>query len=238
MGDLNNRTAYEERIATALGRLGARQLRSITTELGDPPALTNLPLNYWQTYQQEIDDTLDPLLEETYIGYGEQVLQEHTWLGLEWDAFLLAAATYADTRARSAAVQMTATTRNKLTQLIARDLPVADFRPRLAALFGPVRNEMVAITEVTDAVSNSQQEVVQQLVEQGITTRPIWFTKEDERVCPICGALHMRPADGFFDDGTPYWIHPRTEVRYPPPPSPHPRCRCQVDNEAQNGVII
>lgn len=100
-----------------------------------------------------------------------------------------------------------------------------DLEGRLSSLFGPVRAEMIAVTEVTRAAAEGQQGLVSEVAAQGIEMVDAWSTRNDELVCPICGPLHGRDADGYGPGRTPYWIHPLSGQRYEKPPA-HPRCRC------------
>lgn len=74
------------------------------------------------------------------------------------------------------------------------------------------RAEMIAQTEVTRARNQASIEVAAQT--PGIRRR-IWYTRLDERVCPICAPLHGVPErrNGTFPGG------------FDGPPA-HPRCRC------------
>jgi len=82
---------------------------------------------------------------------------------------------------------------------------------RLARWFGPVRAEMIAITETTRAATEAERFAVEELYKTyGIHMIPIWNTSGDERVCPLCA-----PRDGkVIEDDI-----------YPPL---HVRCRCFV----------
>jgi hypothetical protein len=84
----------------------------------------------------------------------------------------------------------------------------------LGRAFGRVRSEAISITSITDALSaglillNAIYER-----ENGVTVDEVWFTRLDERVCPICGPLHGKPKRVWAE-------------QFPDGPPAHPRCRC------------
>jgi hypothetical protein len=77
--------------------------------------------------------------------------------------------------------------------------------------FGPVRAEMISVTEITRAASQGEQQVAKELADAGINMIPIWQTNEDEIVCEICMPRNEQEITDNF---------------YPPA---HPRCRCWVN---------
>ena len=80
----------------------------------------------------------------------------------------------------------------------------------LEPMFGPVRSEMIASTEVTRAFAEGNRAAWQA---SGVVDGQRWRTAVDERVCPVCGPLHNKTdkVDGDFDGLG---------------PPAHPRCRC------------
>lgn len=84
-------------------------------------------------------------------------------------------------------------------------------------VFGQARAEMIAITEVTRAVSAGEALIVVLLAAgvEGVQARleEIWYTENDARVCPVCAPLHNQSKDE--------WAH-----LFPDGPPAHPRCRC------------
>lgn len=86
-------------------------------------------------------------------------------------------------------------------------------KERLATIVSPSRADMVASTEITRANYEGEAFIVNQLRNEGVTLAAVWFTSNDERVCPVCGPRHnmMR--------GSAWQL----------PPPAHPRCRCWVN---------
>ncbi len=85
----------------------------------------------------------------------------------------------------------------------------------LVPAFGPVRAEMIAITEVTRAYAEATNLHQGLLKEAGIDMERVWNTSSDERVCPICGPLNGQPEA--------VW-----RKLFPKGPPAHTRCRCFV----------
>ena len=104
-----------------------------------------------------------------------------------------------------------------------RRMPGAD-RAELVAMIEPVvgakRAETVAITAATEAATAGVRAYREGLrAEHNLEYVMIWETANDERVCPVCGALHGKREDEWGG-------------RSGPPA--HPRCRCGVRLERVN----
>ena len=108
-----------------------------------------------------------------------------------------------------------------LTNFFEQSMTRADLEKMISDAFGPVRTEMIAVTEVTRAATEAEIEVGEELADEGILMIAIWKTRNDELVCPICGPLNEKPADGYTGKRRPYWGN----VGAPPA---HPRCRCSI----------
>jgi len=110
-------------------------------------------------------------------------------------------------------------TRDYIARAVAawRRMPNAD-RAELVAMIEPVvgakRAETVAITAATEAATAGVRAYREGMrAEHNLEYVMIWETANDERVCPICGALHGKREDEWGG-------------RSGPPA--HPRCRCGV----------
>lgn len=83
--------------------------------------------------------------------------------------------------------------------------------------FGPVRARMIAVTEVTNLYAGVENEMGRLLQEEypGVKVVKTWFTNNDDRVCQLCGPLHMVtvPVNSYFNG----------DYEYPPA---HVNCRC------------
>ena len=144
------------------------------------------------------------------------MLAEFDFLGVEWGLVNEAAANWARQYTFELVKDLVDTSRRTLQKLIPQyfeqQMTQGQLREMLTPLFGPVRAEMIATTEVTRAASEGEQGIAKELSLQGIDMVPIWLTNNDEivRRCPVCWPRHNKP----IEDG-----------QYPPG---HPRCRCWV----------
>ena len=116
-------------------------------------------------------------------------------------------------------------TRDYIARAVAawRRMPNAD-RAELIQMIEPVvgakRAETVAITAATEAATAGVRAYRDGMrAEHNLEYVMIWETANDERVCPICGALHGKREDEWGG-------------RSGPPA--HPRCRCGVRLERVN----
>jgi len=116
-------------------------------------------------------------------------------------------------------------TRDYIARAVAawRRMPNAD-RAELIQMIEPVvgakRAETVAITAATEAAAAGVRAYRDGMrAEHNLEYVMIWETANDERVCPICGALHGKREDEWGG-------------RSGPPA--HPRCRCGVRLERVN----
>lgn len=92
--------------------------------------------------------------------------------------------------------------------------------PGRTGAFSPARAEMAAITEVTRAISAAEFGIAGYLAtvdDPGLRKllRPFWYTKDDEKVCPVCGPFHGK--------GREVW-----GKMFPLGSPAHPRCRCRM----------
>ena len=116
-------------------------------------------------------------------------------------------------------------TRDYIARAVAawQRMPGAD-RAELVAMIEPVvgakRAETIAITAATEAATAGVRTYRDGLrTEHNLEYVMIWETANDERVCPVCGALHGTREDEWGG-------------RSGPPA--HPRCRCGVRLERVN----
>jgi SPP1 gp7 family putative phage head morphogenesis protein len=76
---------------------------------------------------------------------------------------------------------------------------------------------LIATTEITRAYAEANQIAGEALAKEfeGVPVVKIWYTNEDDKVCPICGEFDGKeiPIDESFGEG----------VKNPPA---HPNCRC------------
>lgn len=79
-----------------------------------------------------------------------------------------------------------AAVRQAVSRWVENGLPLQDLVDELTPMFGPVRAEMIASTEVTRAFAMAN---LAYWKASGTVDKVSWRTANDERVCPICSAL-------------------------------------------------
>lgn len=140
-------------------------------------------------------------------------------VGVEYDNILTDAAAWAQRYAYDLVKGITNTQRehlqNVISQVVDGKLSREDAVSMIEPMFGEVRAEMIATTEVTRAMSAATELYTKQLRDAGYTIQVRWYTWEDERVCEICA-----PLDHTLED---VW---RTVA--PGGPPAHVNCRCKT----------
>ena len=220
-----NRETWEAEIARSLSRLSQRQMNRLLDALGDKPDLANLNPEFWNEFTTAYRGELIPKLEQIFLGSAEQMLADAPALGVDWAMVNQYAADWARQYGYGLVGGITETTRTALQKKIAgfyeNAMTIPQLRESLQSLFGPVRAEMIAITETTRAATEGQASLVTELNRQGIRMIGEWTTSNDELVCSVCFPLDgRREENGGFR-------HPKTGVFYKRPPA-HPRCRCDI----------
>ena len=188
--------------------------------LGDPPRFENVPPEFWDEAGRELLQALSPFGERVYLDSARRML-ETVSIGVDWGLVNQAAFDWAETYTYDLVRGINDTSRQALQRAVSsyyRDqLTQGDLRNRLSSIFGPVRAEMIARTEVTRAAVEGERATVREIEKEGIRMVEVWQTRNDEIVCPICGPRHgKREGDGWTkNDG----------------PPAHPRCRCWTIHE-------
>lgn len=145
-------------------------------------------------------------------------------VGLDWALINQAAVDQARTYSYQLVTRINSTTRTYLQKEIPLWLqsgqPLQDLVDTLTAsgFFGPVRAEMIAVTEVTRAFADGN---ILAWRESGVVEKLEWQTSEDELVCPICEPLAGKKAD-LDGDG---FMTEEGGIGLQSPPA-HIRCRC------------
>ena len=104
-------------------------------------------------------------------------------------------------------------------------MTIGDLTRMLDPAFGPVRAELIAITETTNAYSAAALEAQGQLNTTGLQMRLIWGTAGDDLVCERCGPLNGLPEEEW-------------KKEFPQGPSAHPGCRCFLSLTAQDDETV
>lgn len=222
MGEFANRADWESRLQRALEKLQKQQLQRLLESLGDPPNLANLHPDFWNEFSTEYREALYPLLEGIFLDGAAQRLDAST-IGVDWDLVNEAAARWARQYTFDLVSGITDHSQQALREKVGgyweTPTSLGALTDSLAQLFGPVRAEMIAITETTRAAVNGQIELVHQLGAQGVEMVAVWQTNNDDIVCPLCGPRNQQ----------------RQFTNWSEPPPAHPRCRCWIDFEFADG---
>lgn len=218
MPDFANRSDWEAQLARALARLQQRELKRLLDALGDPPDLNNLYPEFWNEFSTTMRGELIPTLEGIFLDSAEQLLGT-TSIGVDWALINAQAARWAEQYSydlvRGIAENTRAALQQKVSAYFRNGLTQQDLRASLQNLFGPVRAEMIAVTETTRASVNGELAIVREIEKNGIAMIAVWNTNNDDFVCKICGPRNQRKkGDGW----------------YTLPPA-HPRCRCFISHE-------
>lgn len=218
MPDLTNRSDFENRLAKLFGKEFQTELNEILASMGENPDYNSLPAGYWEELQKRIIQFASPALLETYLASAEQLMGTIT-IGADWALVNQNAINWVQKYGFDLVRGITDTTQGVLRSALEayyRDgLDLQGLTDFLTPTFGPVRAEMIAITETTRAGVEGERGLVAMIERdnQNIKMLPIWQTANDDRVCPICGPRHGQYiTDGMF-------------------PPAHPRCRCWTNWE-------
>jgi hypothetical protein len=214
--DIPDRDSLEARLARELARVLRGDMGRLIELMGDPPNLANLPPNFWDEAGQELRHVLTPFLERVYLDQAGNLISS-TGIGVDWALVNQRAIDWASVYTFNLVQGITQTSQQTLSRALSayyRDgLTRGDLEKLISPTFGPVRAEMIAVTEITRASSQGELALVEEISKYGLRMRPIWQTNNDDLVCILCG-----PRNG-------------KEIRDGQFPPIHVRCRCWVNHE-------
>jgi SPP1 gp7 family putative phage head morphogenesis protein len=166
------------------------------------------------------DDELFMALYPVILGAATQAAQiavaglvETVGVGVDWGLVNEAVRSWASTYTYDLVGGINLTTATVLQEEIAAWIgsgrPLDELMSNLSPIWGPVRSEMISVTEVTRAFAEGNIATWQA---SGVVQGMRWFTARDESVCPICEGLDGQVAD--------------IGVGFSSGPPAHTRCRC------------
>ena len=216
MPDIIDRDGLEAELAAIFAQHLERQQLSLLELMGDPPSMANLPATFWADAGEEMTAALRPFFTGVFLNRAEQTLAVSP-IGVEWGLINEAAVTWSRDYSFRLVSGINDTSRRVLQQSIGQFFEEQMTRGELEGLlmrpFGPVRSEMIAVTEVTRAAAEGERAIALEIRRDGIDMVPIHQTNNDALVCPICGPRHQQEiVDAVF-------------------PPLHVRCRCWVTHE-------
>lgn len=208
------RSEQEAELARILANVQGKERKRLRAALGEPPNLDNVPADFWQQYSHGLRKEIVPAMEKIFMASAEALLAKTPSLGVDWALVNTQASEWASKYGFDLVSGITDATRTALQEKVAgyyeNGLTMPQFIESLEPLFGPVRAEMIAVTETTRAAVQGQAGLVNELNKTGVVMTPTFITSEDETVCPICSPLNGKKV---------------SEAEFPPL---HPRCRCDI----------
>lgn len=217
---VTDRERFEREMQRRLGKVWDQQHDEIMRLLGDPPSLANVPQEYWNNGGKQIRQALVPVFEEIYITQ-TMALVEQVGIGIDWTLINKQASDWAYAHAGNLIPGLERTTQETITGYVNKyysdGWTLDDVTSHLEMLFDPQRARTIAITETTNAATQSELATVNYLeaTYPSLHFKGIWITANDDRVCDICGPKHGKEI---------------TDGDYPPA---HVNCRCEVEYENQ-----
>lgn len=184
-----------------------------------------LQMSFWDNEDAELWDALDEILIEVLLQgaqSGIALLPEKYRVLVDFDYINQAVLDYTRSYRYEWIKGINDTTRKQVQQAIGDWIRSGDkisvLEGQLSPIFGKVRAEMIAVTEVTRVIAAGNQEAWEST---GVVSKMIWNTSEDDRVCPICAPRDQTEIGVGDIDAM---------------PPAHVRCRCfqtpYVDEEA------
>ena len=218
---------WEADLGKDLAKLLRAQMGQLLEILGDPPDINNVSPSFWTESGEVLQAALARNFQGIYVAAAQQILDAQP-IGVDWGIVNQNAANWARRYSFDLVSGITDTTRNAISDAVAaffeRQQTIGDLRAVLSEIYGPVRADMIAATEVTRAAVQGELGVVQELERQGVQMQAIWETNVDERVCPICAPLQGTTRD-------------RWGLAYPSGPPAHVRCRCWLNHEFVGALV-
>lgn len=213
MPDLINRDKHERKIMRLLGAASETTLAEILKLLGDPPDLNKLTPEVWAEIEKRFRGVLLPELEALYLE-SAAALMDVIGVGISFDLMNARAADWAQRYTFDLVRGINSNSQAQLQKYISdffrSGVDKASLEAQIARLYGPVRAEMIAVTEVTRASVEGERALASEIEKVGLKLIAIWQTSNDSKVCPICSPKNQMPV---------------TDGLYPPA---HVRCRCWI----------
>ena len=176
---------------------------------------TNEDALMWEALLPAFMDTLmDGLLD------GAEILPPSLQALMNFDVVNQAALEYARAYRYEWIKGINNTTRKQVQQAVSNWIgsgdPLKNLEKQIAPIFGKVRAEMIASTEVTRVFADANQAAWKST---GFVGGKVWMTSKDDRVCPICSPMQGKEValNNYFPSDM--------GGGYKSPPA-HVRCRC------------
>ncbi len=221
--------AAEAEIALLLGEIFGDQFETIAMELRRRQEQRNPTAPTADFWAAQAALMLTALLPIALRSSGQSAVFTISTLpvGVDIADISAAAAEFAQTHTFDLVGGINNTTRRNIQRSLSKffqsegKMTVDDIITSLASSFGPVRAEMIAITETTRSFSEGF-DIATDLAREFLIIDDVWLTLDDEKVCPICRPNHEIPrSEGWTVENQPA----------------HPRCRCFKEAEVLGSAI-
>lgn len=221
---MNNTARWEQQLKQALAdSLGNQQAERLLQLMGNPPDPANVPSEFWAALNTNVAQAIVPIMADLHVEAAKALAASNgVGFAVDWTLANARAAEWAEDYTFELVRNITDHTRDRLRELVggfvdSPDTDLVTLGESIGQLFGPVRGEMIAITEATRASAEGEEELVREIEESlpGARVRQIWLTSRDELVCAVCGPRHNQARGNGWDE----------------PPPAHPRCRCALGTE-------
>jgi len=220
--DVPNRSALERTIARRVGRELRGEVYDIVDMLNETPSYDDIPSSFWRERGTLMQNILKPLLVDVFITQA-QADADYLNVSVDWNLVNERAANWASDYSFELVKELTDTSQQLLKDSISSyftdGLSIGELEDKLTGAFGPVRAEMISVTEVTRAASAGEEGLAAELEAMGIHMNEVWNTNNDELVCEICGPLDQTAKGEAWTEA----------------PPAHVNCRCWVGLEIANG---
>jgi SPP1 gp7 family putative phage head morphogenesis protein len=173
-----------------------------------------LDTSFWQAEEDALFALLFILIKKAALTGAQTALDGllAVGVGVDWAVVNMAASDWARTYTYQLVKGITASSRNylqnELVQWIDSGQPIDALAESIAPMFGKVRAQMIAVTEVTRAFASGNDAAWRE-------SNVVWgfdvFTAEDDRVCPICSDVvaHNPYQLGDFAGEMPFHVNCR-----------------------------
>ncbi len=213
---------FEGRLAGDMARTMRPRADQLTSYLNADPSGKSVPEAFWS----EVEAEQQKLLALYLLLVWRESSTRHRWTGSQmiargesWSAGRSGdvAKGFVD---HSRAMLETATSEWENRETRPTPQEVSD---RVTKVLGPDRNANIAITEVSNAVTDASEAAMSEL--ELLSEEDTWHTENDASVCPICQPLHRQPRS--------VW-----EPRFDGGPPAHPNCRCWISYANEDAEIM
>lgn len=189
-----------------------------------PDFLDPRQMQFWTQAERDLWDRLAPVILKIISAggvTGESLLPKEYRALVSWDVFNQKAIDFLRNYRIGPLARINENTRRRTIGIIEDWIKSGErldlLEQKLQPVFGPVRANNVAVTEVTRIYAEGNKLAWKAT---GMVGGNRWNTATDEKVCPVCG-----PLDGVevgINDG----FTPSGPGEGPTAPPLHPRCRC------------